>query len=82
MRRQRGPRDDPSRPWLAHGVMPPAPQTCAGCGAKNAPFGIGQPLRKHVTHYCGTCNELQPETQAALAERAREAIMEGEQAND
>jgi hypothetical protein len=71
-------REDPSRPWLSFGVQPPAPPGCDGCGAANASFGIGQPLRKRTAHYCATCNALQPETQAALAQRAREAIMEGE----
>jgi hypothetical protein len=76
MSRQRGPRDDPSRPWLAFGVMPPQPARCDGCGAANAAFGIGPPLRQRVHHYCASCNEAQPETQAALAERARQAIEE------
>jgi hypothetical protein len=82
MRRQRGPRDDPSRPWLAFGVGPPQPARCEDCGAANASFGIGPPLRAKLYHYCGTCNERQPETQAALAQRAREAIMEGELLDD
>lgn len=77
MRRPRQLRSDPSRPWLGFGVDPPQPAKCAGCGARVAPFGIGPPSRKLVFHYCATCNELQPETQAAVAQRAREAI-EGE----
>lgn len=60
------------------GVAPPQPPRCAGCGAANASFGIGPPLRAVAVRYCGTCIERQPETQAAIAERAREAIMEGE----
>jgi hypothetical protein len=73
-------REDPSRPWIAHGVMPPQPPRCDGCGAANASFGIGPPLRQRTARYCGTCWEVQPETQAALAQRTREAIMEGEEA--
>lgn len=69
---------DPSRPWMAFGVLPPQPPGCDGCGAPNASFGIGPPLRERIFRYCGTCNQLQPETQGAIAERAREAIMEGE----
>lgn len=71
-------REDPSRPWLSFGVSPPQPPSCEDCGAPNASFGIGPPLRDRPARYCGTCNELQPETQRALAERAREAIEEEE----
>lgn len=67
-------RSDPSRPWLSFGVAPPQPPRCDGCGAPNACYGIGPPLRQRVHHYCPTCNELQPETQAALALRARDAL--------
>jgi len=62
-----------SRPWIAAGVAPHVP-SCDGCGAPNAPFGIGPPLRKRLGHYCGACNQLQPETQRRIAERARDAI--------
>lgn len=67
-------REDPSRPWLAHSVAPPQPPRCDGCGAKNACFGIGPPLRKRIHRYCATCNERQPETQAAIALKVREAV--------
>lgn len=67
------------RPWLAFGVSPPQPPRCDGCGEPNASFGIGPPLRQRTVSYCGTCNELQPETQAAIAAQAREAIDEIEQ---
>jgi hypothetical protein len=58
------------------GVAPPQPPACDGCGAANASHGIGPPLRSRLAHYCGTCIELQPEQQAAIAQRARAAIEE------
>lgn len=64
------------RPWLDFGVAPPQPPRCDGCGAPNASHGIGPPLRERLSRYCGTCNQLQPETQAVVAQRAREAISE------
>lgn len=70
------PQPKPGRPWLDFGVAPPPPPGCDGCGAPNASFGIGPPLRERPAHYCGTCIQLQPEAQAAAAERAREAIEE------
>jgi hypothetical protein len=71
------------RPWLDFGVAPPQPPRCDGCGAGNASFGIGPPLRARLFHYCATCNQGQPETQAAIAEAARAALMEGmESIND
>lgn len=68
------------RPWLAFGVNPPV-ASCDGCGAPFASFGIGPPLRAKTHHYCRTCNERQPETQAALADRARE-LLENDELND
>lgn len=60
--------------WAPVPPPPPQPDPCARCGDRCAPFIIGPPAAPKAERFCGTCNQFQPATQAAIAEAARAAI--------